>query len=181
MKSTITPSCLYWHARRFWVQDLNCLVCVICIFIKATATAWFVSLLWASRPQCLKFSWTQDAGRHKPLTLLLSTSQRPKCTDIACRKEPCKWQRSLAGYVVQSHRICYRQNVSNCSLWWKDLCTERRNVALPWNVKNKHPSFSSRRSHTHGSNFQWNFIIIFLKGYKIHELIDWKFICGNNS
>jgi len=35
---------------------------------QASAMAWFISLLWPSQPQFLKFSWTRGAGCCKPLT-----------------------------------------------------------------------------------------------------------------
>jgi hypothetical protein len=39
-------------------------LCYLHFFFKASATAWFISLLWPS----LKFSWTWGAGGCKPLT-----------------------------------------------------------------------------------------------------------------
>ena len=62
MNNINTPSCLYWHTRWFWAQDLDSLVCVMCLSFTR------LSLLWYSRPECLKFSWTEGAGHCKPIT-----------------------------------------------------------------------------------------------------------------
>jgi len=45
MNSTNTPSCLYWHTRRFGVQNLDWLCLFYLHFLpRATATAWFIYL-----------------------------------------------------------------------------------------------------------------------------------------
>jgi hypothetical protein len=69
MNSTNTPSCLYWHTRRFWVQDLNWIcLCYLHFPPTASATAWFISLIYNFH----ELSVSSSLGHRVPATENLS-------------------------------------------------------------------------------------------------------------
>jgi len=100
--SNNTPSCLYCIPSSWSAGPRTNLPLLCFLHFLPTASAngqVFLPLLWPSRPQSPKFSWTRGAGRCTPLTPTHYFHPPHKDQSIRLQSSPCNRPRRPRGGV----------------------------------------------------------------------------------